>query len=130
MNKVLILLAIFLFWGCISNKKKNLSENIKYGNHYVDEKQISKIIRKLVDSNKSDQALKLLDTLNYSNKQNGYLYFERGFVEGYNFHHEAAVKNFKMAENLHYNKKACEMMIDASQEAIIQRQKTLNEGVK
>ena len=53
-----------------------------------------------------------------SNKQNGYLYSERGFVELYKFHYEAALKDFKVAESLHYDKMQCQSMIQFAQKAI------------
>ncbi|WP_144913689.1 hypothetical protein [Mucilaginibacter frigoritolerans] len=81
-------------------------------NYGIDEKKLRITVKELTRTNKSDQALKLLDSLIYLNKQNGYLYFERGYVEGYNFHSAAAIKDFEMAKSLHYDNNACQSMID------------------
>jgi hypothetical protein len=122
MNRYLTIFLLFLLLGCHKNQKGNSLENIQSGSHYG-EKQIKATVRQLIDSNKSDQALKLIDTLISHNKQNGYLYFERGFVEGYKFHHGEAIKDYKIAESLHYNKTECQFMIQISQKAINEKNK-------
>lgn len=130
MNKYLNIFLIFSFLGCHKHEKHNLLKNIRSDSRAFNENQIDKTIRQLIHSNRSDQALKLLDTLILYNKQSGFLYFERGFVDGYNFRPEAAIKEFKIAESLHYDKEECRRMIKFTQIAIDERQKVINERIK
>lgn len=118
-----------LLLGCHKKEKPNSLENIRWGNHYVAEKVVKKEIRQLTDSNKYDQAHKWLDTLISLNKEKGWLYFERGFVEMHGFQNEAALKDFKIAESLHYDKIECQQMIWVNQK-VIDGNKLIDEEIK
>ena len=129
MNKYILIFFVLLLSRCHTNDNHKLSKNIKWNNRYVDEKIIRKTIRRLVDSDKSNQAINILDTLIYFNNSKGFLYFEKGYVEGYNFHHEAAIKDYKIAKNLGFDTTGCQFMIEASQQAL-DNEKLINDKIK
>jgi len=79
------------------------------------EKQYAKKINQLVEAKNFQQATHLLDSLILNNPKDGYLFYLKGNTEGVNTQYEAALKDFKTAESLNYDKDKCERMIKATQ---------------
>ena len=84
---------------------------LKIHDHYVDEKQFHQTIDQLSKSKRFDLAYQLVDSLMFFNKGNGFLYFEKGFLEALELKGSEAKADFNMAERLNYSKKKCEVQI-------------------
>lgn len=115
MNRYLIFFFMLFLFACKKKENHNSLKTSKFDDHSINEKQLNKTIRQLVKSNNSDSAFKLIDTLMYLNKNNGFLYFEKGYLELRDFQDKAAMSDFKTAESLNYNKSECKKMIHATQ---------------
>ncbi len=109
MKGTIIICLLFIVMGCKHAPKQALLKIDGHPTYYVSEKTFIKTIRSLLKSNKSDSAFKIINEAFKSNKENGFLYFEKGFVEVYNLHTENALRDFKKAQKLNYNKAACKI---------------------
>jgi len=109
-KKTLFFWLIMSIGGCSNGYKRT---GIKMDGRYVDEAEIHQTVKGLLSSKKSEQAIKLLDTLILNNRGNGYLYYEKGFVKGHDFQCESSIDDLKIAQKLNYKKKNCQYLIDA-----------------
>jgi hypothetical protein len=115
MNKS-TLIAFLLLVALSCRKKENNSfnqdnRNIKKDNIYFSARSVTDTINALVKINKFKQAHEFLDTLILKNKNNGYLYFERGYVKGHELEFKSAISDFTIAQNYNYSKLKCQKMI-------------------
>lgn len=101
---------ILCSWCCI-NSSCSRPKDINEQHRTYDRKVVHKKISQLADENNFSQATHLLDSLMHDNPKDGYLFYEKGFIEGAQFQTGPALRDFKTAESLNYNKERCERMI-------------------
>jgi len=105
---------ILFSWSCGDSSLRNSQDKSEKRPTY-DRKTIRKKINQLVEAKNFQQATHLLDSLILNNPKDGYLFYLKGNTEGVNTQYEAALKDFKTAESLNYDKDKCERMIKATQ---------------
>lgn len=101
---------ILCSWSCINLSCSRPNHNSEPHRTY-DRKVVRKKIIELVDEKNFSQAKHLLDSLIRDNPKDGYLFYEKGFIEGAQFQTGPALKDFKTAESFNYDKEKCERMI-------------------
>jgi len=105
---------ILCLWSGINSSCSRPKDNSEQHRTY-DRKVVRKKISQLADEKSFSQATRLLDSLIHDNPKDGYLFYEKGFIEGAQFQTGPAIKDFKTAESLNYNKVQCERMIGGIQ---------------
>ena len=123
MNRLsLIVVTCVVLFGCTENSKKHVNtkhvKNIKFMGQVVSAKNIRDTVETLIKAERFREAHSLIDSLIVANKDNGFLYYERGFIKGFESENESAISDFKTAEALHYNRHKCERMIFFDEGAI------------
>lgn len=113
-KKTAFVLSCFLTIGCNENNKSKIEDNIRINNKILTERQVGSVIIKLNEQKDSIHAYLLIDTLFLYNKNNGFVYFEKGIIENFYSHYSIAIVDFQTAMKLNYSKKKCETMINAS----------------
>lgn len=119
MNKIIkkLLICYFGFFcactGSTNNgtKIQEKDQAIKWGSKFITEKIVSDTIKFKVSHSKYIEARMFIDSLISQNKKNGFLYFERGYIQAHQpMILDSALKDFNMAEALHYDSQKCEKM--------------------
>jgi hypothetical protein len=114
-NKSKIIFFVFLiFCSCSrvnNNTYNNNEKNIRIGGEYFSAVKVKDSVNNLIKVNQIKKAHEVLNSLISSNSNNGFLYFERGYIKGYEFEFSSAISDFKTAQNFKYNKDQCQKMI-------------------
>jgi hypothetical protein len=111
----IILGVVLCSYNCGNNSNIKVeyrnSNKSKTVNFYNTRARIESKIDSFLRHDNIDQANNWLDTLIGFNKDVGYLYFERGYVETYDRKFNFAIKDFKVTEALKFDSTKCEAMI-------------------
>jgi tetratricopeptide (TPR) repeat protein len=109
---LIVFLLVFVACGRSANKKSDIMRrDIKRGNQYFSEKDILKEINTLDKIRDYPHAHVLLDTLILQNKNNGFLHYERGYIETGQRRFDDAIADYNKAKSLNFKPEVCNKMI-------------------
>lgn len=103
---ICLLIAAF---GCNYSARRSSEAKDTLIHHYsIPQAEINfnkKILDLLKVDSTANNATKLIDSLLLVNPNNGFLFFQKGFLNEYNMHFNEAILCYKKAKDLGYDKK-------------------------